>query len=115
MDIMDNNKINFDSYEKTDYKNYSLEKLSEFISDALQSEATPTEIYSTIITTLKKEVDYHDVCRKQAQDILDLMQDKGDSNLDLGQDYGQSFISAAFNDTISLENDDKTIKFPARY
>ena len=43
------------------------------------------------------------------------MQDKGDSNLDLNQDYGQSFISAAFNDIISLENDDKTIKFPARY
>ena len=115
MDIMDNNKINFDSVEKNDYKNYSLEKLSEFISDALQSEATPTEIYSTITTTLKKEVEYHDTCRRQAQDILDLMEDKGDTNLDLSQDYGQSFISAAFNDTISLENEDKTIKFPSRY
>ena len=101
--------------DKIDYKNYSLEKLSEFISDALQSEATPTEIYSTITTTLKKEVEYHDVCRRQAQDILDLMQDKGDTNLDLSQNYGQSFISAAFDDTISLENEDKTIKFPARY
>ena len=110
-----NNKINFDSVEKIDYKNYSLEKLSEFISDALQSEATPTEIYSTITTTLKKEVEYHDTCRRQAQDILDLMEDKGDTNLDLNQDYGQSFISAAFNDTISLENEDKTIKFPSRY
>ena len=46
---------------KTDleYKNYSLEKLSEFLQDALQSDATPTEIYNTIITTLKKEVSYH--------------------------------------------------------
>ena len=101
--------------DKIDYKNYSLEKLSEFISDALQSEATPTEIYSTITTTLKKEIEYHDTCRRQAQDILDLMQDRGDTNLDLSQNYGQSFISAAFDDTISLENEDKTIKFPSRY
>ena len=110
-----NNKINFDSVEKNDYKNYSLEKLSEFISDALQSEATPTEIYSTITKTLKKEIEYHDTCRRQAQDILDLMQNKDDTNLDLDQLYGQSFISAAFDDTISLENEDKTIKFPSRY
>ena len=101
--------------DKIDYKNYSLEKLSEFISDALQSEATPTEIYSTITTTLKKEIEYHDTCRRQAQDILDLMQNKDDTNLDLDQLYGKSFISAAFNDTISLEDEDKTIKFPSRY
>ena len=115
MNIMDKNKINFDSYDNNSYKNYSLEKLSEFISDALQSEATPTEIYSTIITTLKKEVDYHDVCRKQAQDILDLMQDTSGKDLDLSTNYGQSFISAAFTDTISPKNVDKTNKFPDRY
>ena len=115
MNIMDKNKINFDSHDNNSYKNYSLEKLSEFISDALQSEATPIEIYSTIITTLKKEVDYHDVCRKQAQDILDLMQDTSGKDLDLSNNYGQSFISAAFTDTISPKNVDKTIKFPDRY
>ena len=38
-----------------------------------------------------------------------------DHKIDPNQDYGQSFISAAFNDTISLENEDKTIKFPSRY
>jgi len=109
------NKIDFVSREKIEYKNYSLEKLSEFISDALQSEATPTEIYNTIITTLKKEVEYHDVCKKQAQDILDLMQNKDDTNLNLDKLYGKSFISAAFNDTISLEDENKSIKFPSRY
>ena len=101
--------------DKIDYKNYSLEKLSEFISDALQSEATPTEIYSTITTTLKKEVEYHDVCRRQAQDILDLMQDTSGKDLDLNNNYGQNFISSVFTDTISPKNVDKTIKFPDRY
>jgi|TARA_A100001011_G_C14304947_1_gene842607 hypothetical protein len=108
-----------------EYKNYSLEKMSEFIQDALQTEATPIEIYNTIITTLKKEVDYHDVCKRQAQNILDLMQGhrKIDS-IDLGLDeypYRESFISALSteDDTISLEftenNEGDVINFPKRY
>lgn len=64
-----------------EYKNYSLEKLSEFLRDALQTEATPTEIYNTIITTLEKEVSYHDVCKRQAQDILNLMQKNTDGEV----------------------------------
>lgn len=64
-----------------EYKNYSLEKLSEWISDSLNSDATPTEIYNTIITTLEKEVSYHDVCKRQAQDILNLMQKNTDDEV----------------------------------
>ena len=106
-----------------DYKNYSLEKLSEFLQDALQTEATPTEIYSTIITTLKKEVDYHEVCRRQAQDILDLMKDNDHINFkvedyEIEHPYGESCISAS-NDIIrpELKNnfDVDLIKFPNRY
>ena len=52
---------------------------------------------------------------RQAQDILDLMQDNNDTNLDLDQFYGQNLVSSAFDDVISLENRDKTIKFPSRY
>ncbi len=73
----------------------------------------------------KKEVDYHDVCKRQAQNILDLMQGhrKIDSN-DLGLDeypYRESFISALSteDDTISLEftenNEGDVINFPKRY
>ena len=105
-----------------DYKNYSLQKLSEFIQDALQTEATPKEIYDTIITTLKNEVSYHDVCKRHAKDIINLMQgyQKNDS-IDLGLDeypYGESFLSA-LDDTISPKsidnNDSDVIKFPPRY
>ena len=109
---------------KTDleYKNYSLEKLSELIRDSLHSEATPLEIYEAITTTLKKEITYHDVCKRQAQDILDLMQGSTfGSPFDLGIDehpYGESFMSAS-DDTISLEsqenNSDGVINFPMRY
>ena len=105
-----------------DYKNYSLEKLSEFLQDALQTEAKPTEIYETIVKTLKKEIQYHDVCKRQAEDVLDLIGGHRDlSFMTSGLDehpYGESFMSAS-DDTISFtssDNDsDDVIKFPKRY
>ena len=105
-----------------EYKNYSLEKLKEWIRDSLHSEATPLEIYEAITTTLKKEITYHDVCKRQAQDIIDLMQGTTLGNsLDLGLDeypYAESFMSAS-DDTISFtskdNNDGDVINFPMRY
>ena len=106
-----------------DYKNYSLEKLSEFLRDALQTEATPTEIHETIVKTLKKEIQYHDVCKRQAEDILDLIGGHRDlSFMTSGSDehpYGESLMSAGFADDIISsklqDNDDDVIKFPKRY
>ena len=109
-----------------DYKNYSLEKLSEFLRDALQTEATPLEIYEVITTTLKKEIQYHDVCKRQAQDILDLMQndnlyktaDFKVEDYEVEHPYAESFMSAS-DDTISFtskdNNDGDVINFPMRY
>ena len=105
-----------------DYKNYSLEKLSEFLQDALQTEATPTEIHETIVKTLKKEIEYHDVCKRQAEDVLNLIGGHRDlSFMTSGLDehpYGESFMSAS-DDTISFtspnNHSDDVIKFPKRY
>jgi hypothetical protein len=105
-----------------DYKNYSLEKLSEFLQDALQTEAKPTEIHETIVKTLKKEIQYHDVCKRQAEDVLDLIGGHRDlSFMTSGLDehpYGESFMSAS-DDAISFtspDNDsDDVTKFPKRY
>jgi hypothetical protein len=105
-----------------DYKNYSLEKLSEFLQDALQTEATPTEIHETIVKTLKKEIEYHNVCKRQAEDVLDLIGGHRDlSFMTSGLDehpYGESFMSAS-DDTISFKlqenNSDGIINFPMRY
>lgn len=109
-----------------DYKNYSLEKLSEFLRDALQTEATPTEIHETIVKTLKKEIEYHDVCKRQAQNILDLMQndnlyktaDFKVEDYEVEHPYAESFMSAS-DDTISFKsqenNSDGVINFPMRY
>ena len=102
-----------------DYKNYSLEKLKEWITDSLNSEATPLEIYEAITTTLKKEIEYHDVCKRQAQDVLNLMQTDNDikfkvEDYEIEHPYADSFISAS-DDTVSFafkENiDDNVVKF----
>lgn len=99
-----------------EYKNYSLGKLNEFVLDALQSEATPDEIYNSIIKTIKDELNYHDVCKRHAEKLLNMLQ--GDRDLGFmtsGLDeypYGESILLAS-DDTISFktENDD-VITFP---
>ena len=84
------------------------------------------EIYDTIITSLKQEVSYHDVCKRQAQDILDLMQndnlykttDFKVEDYEVEHPYAESFMSAS-DDTISFKsqenNSDGVINFPMRY
>ena len=84
------------------------------------------EIYDTINTSLKQEVSYHDVCKRQAQDILDLMQndnlyktaDFKVEDYEVEHPYAESFMSAS-DDTISFKsqenNSDGVINFPMRY
>ena len=59
--------INEQSYN---YKNYSLEHLSEWIEDALASEATPEEIYTTILNTIRKRNEYHQSCLNAGESLL---------------------------------------------
>ena len=40
--------------DEKDYKSYSLRNLSEWIEDALQSDATVDEIHLTIVNTIKQ-------------------------------------------------------------
>lgn len=56
--------------EKSQYKNYSLENLSEWINDALESEATVDEIYSTIVETIKERNQYHQACVNAGEQLL---------------------------------------------
>ena len=56
-----------------EYKNYSLSSLNDWISDALNSEATPEEIYATIVNCVERDLEYHDACSKQAKQLLSLV------------------------------------------
>ena len=84
-----------------EYKNYSLSNLNDWISDALNSEATPEEIYATIVNCVERDVEYHDACVKQAKQLLSLLK-------------GQVIPNFDDKITFSSYNDD-VINFPSRY
>ena len=54
----------------SDYKNYSLTHLEEWLNDSLESEATPEEIYSTILNTIRQRNDYHRACLNAGESLL---------------------------------------------
>jgi len=85
-----------------EYKNYSLSSLNDWISDALNSEATPEEIYATIVNCVERDLEYHDACSKQAKDLLSLL--KGHKTPDFDDKI-----------TFSTPYKDDVINFPSRY
>lgn len=56
--------------QPSEYKNYSLENLREWINDSLESEATVDEIYLTIVNTVKERNRYHKSCVNTGEELL---------------------------------------------
>ena len=56
-----------------DYKKYSLEKLQEWVHDAMNSDASPHEIYSTIREAVREDYYYHKDCISRATGLLELL------------------------------------------
>ena len=56
-----------------DYKKYSLEKLQEWIHDAMSSDASPHEIYSAIREAVREDYYYHKDCISRATGLLELL------------------------------------------
>tara|TARA_B100001250_G_scaffold3220_1_gene2749 strand:+ start:183 stop:494 length:312 start_codon:yes stop_codon:yes gene_type:complete len=54
-------------------ENYSLNNLKEWLEDALESEASPEEVYDCIVHTIHRKVIYHQKCAKDAQEVLNLL------------------------------------------
>ena len=54
----------------SDYKNYSVDKVREWVQDALQTEATGEEIADAILDELQYEVEYHMEAMNKASDVL---------------------------------------------
>ena len=57
----------------SDYKKYSLEKLQEWVHDAMNSDASPHEIYSAIREAVREDYYYHKDCISRATGLLELM------------------------------------------
>ena len=54
----------------SDYKDYSVDKVREWVQDALQTEATGEEIADAILGELQYEVEYHMEAMTKASDVL---------------------------------------------
>ena len=54
----------------SEYTKYSVDKLREWVSDALQTEATGEEIADAILDELQYEVEYHMEAMSKASDVL---------------------------------------------
>ena len=57
----------------SDYKKYSLDKLKEWIHDAMNSDASPHEIYSAIREAVREDYYYHKDCISRASGLLELL------------------------------------------
>jgi len=61
------------------YKSYSLSNLEEWMSDVVDSDASPEEIYESIVETVKKNMRFHKACYDSSVKLLGLL--KGNKNL----------------------------------
>ena len=55
------------------YKDYSLEKLQEWVHDAMNGDASPHEIYSAIREAVREEYYYHKERISRASGLLELL------------------------------------------
>ena len=81
-----------------DYKKYSLEKLQEWVHDAMSSDASPHEIYSAIREAVREDYYYHKDCIGRATGLLELL--SGNRPVaDTNREYNGSTVSSVKFDT----------------
>ena len=71
-----------------DYKKYSLEKLQEWVHDAMSGDASPHEIYSAIREAVREDYYYHKDRISRASGLLELLSGHRPVNLDDDLDDG---------------------------
>ena len=59
--------------DRDNNRSYSLSNLEDAVEDAITSDCTPEEIYDTIRTTLRRNLTYHRICVRTANEVLRLV------------------------------------------
>ena len=62
--------------ESVKAKNYSLAELEVWIGDAMESGATPEEIYETIVDVVTKNIKYHKACYRDGKELFELLSNR---------------------------------------
>ena len=63
-----------------EYVNYTLKNLEETLREALESEATPKEVYDAIVNEVERTCNYHRACLNTAAKVLSLFEDNVEVN-----------------------------------
>ncbi len=66
-----------------EYINYTLKNLEESLREALESEATPKEVYDTVINEIERTANYHRACLNTSSRTLSLFED----NIEVNPEY----------------------------
>ena len=82
----------------SDYKKYSLEKLQEWVHDAMNSDASPHEIYSAIREAVREDYYYHKDCISRASGLLALLNGNGKDHLSCDKDDKSPECQKSWND-----------------
>ena len=72
-----------------EYVNYALKNLEESLREALESEATPKEVYDAIVNEVERTSNYHRACLNTSSKVLSLLED----NLVVSDSGGTNVVS----------------------
>ena len=81
----------------SDYKKYSLDKLQEWVHDAMNSDASPQEIYSAIREAVREDYYYHKDCISRAGELLAFLNGNGEGHLSCDKDDKSPECQQAWN------------------
>jgi hypothetical protein len=81
----------------SDYKKYSLDKLQEWVHDAMNSDASPHEIYSAIREAIREDYYYHKDCISRAGELLALLNNNDEGHLSCDKDDKSPECQQAWN------------------
>ena len=56
-----------------EHEDYSLNMLSDWVKESLESPHTPQQVYETIVRTVREKRDYHETCYKHSMKLLELL------------------------------------------
>jgi len=94
-----------------DYKKYSLEKLQDWVHDAMSSDASPHEIYSAIREAVREDYYYHKDRISRASGLLELLSGHrpvaNKSVLACDKDDPSPECKGAWNDFWEADNNEK--------
>ena len=57
--------------DSNEVKDYSLVNLEAWVSDSMESGASPSEIHDTIVNTIVKTIKYHRACYREGKELYE--------------------------------------------